>query len=220
MIHLMMIRNLLLIHIEELNIRHIRTKKKNNIYHSILKRGTLCHVFCIYVYFYDNNAHPLNNFRNIPFTDYICIEYYTSQGAENNSILDDPTIYYLKRRVKMADMYAPCTKTKRISLQDAEALLYNGYVFGGHICPLCQKSQKKIAFDEYDFVDIEYVFNNSNKTDDTTSGIPFYTFYKNIGKAENGNTIYAKTYVAAIEVSGYKEYFKSQQDSHKNNWFN
>ena len=174
----------------------------------------------IYVYFYDNNAHPLNNSRYIPLTDFICIEYYTSQEDENNSILDDPTIYYVKRRVEMTDMYTPYTKTKRISLQDAEALLYNGYVFGGHICKLCQRSQKKIAFDDYDFVDIEYVFNNSNKTDDTTSGIPFYTFYKNIGKAENGNTIYAKTYVAAIEVSGYKEYFKSQQDFHKNNWFN
>ena len=170
----------------------------------------------IYVYFYDNNAHPLNNSRYIPLTDFICIEYYTSQEDENNSILDDPTIYYVKRRVEMTDMYTPYTKTKRISLQDAEALLYNGYVFGGHICKLCQRSQKKIAFDDYDFVDIEYVFNNSNKTDDTTSGIPFYTFYKNIGKAENGNTIYAKTYVAAIEVSGYKEYFDSQWDSHKN----
>ena len=45
--------------------------------------------------------------------------------------------------------------------------------------------------------------------------IPFYAFYKNIGRSENGNLIYAKTYVPAIEVSGYKEYFESQEANHK-----
>ena len=49
-----------------------------------------------------------------------------------------------------------------------------------------------------------------------TGGVPFYAFYKKIGTAENGNICYAKTYVAAIEVSGYKEYFESQKNYHKN----
>ena len=44
----------------------------------------------------------------------------------------------------------------------------------------------------------------------------FYAFYKKNGTSENGNEIYAKTYVAAIEVSGYKSYFKKQKDNHQN----
>ena len=65
------------------------------------------------------------------------------------------------------------------------------------------ENQEKIVFDSYDCVDIEYV-----------SGMPFYVFYKNIGKSKNGNLIYAKTYVAAIEVSGYDEYFERQKENH------
>ena len=74
-------------------------------------------------------------------------------------------------------------------------MLYNGYVFGGHSCPLCMLAQDKIDFEGYDFVDIEYVFEYSNKNETPSIGIPFYAFYKNIGTSENGNTIYAKTYV-------------------------
>jgi len=48
-------------------------------------------------------------------------------------------------------------------------------------------------------------------------GIPFYAFYKQIGTAENGNLIYAKTYVPAIKVRGYEEYFESQIQNHTAN---
>ena len=43
-----------------------------------------------------------------------------------------------------------------------------------------------------------------------------YAFYKKIGTGKNGNSIYAKTYVAAIEVRGYDAYFESQTKNHKN----
>jgi pyruvate dehydrogenase complex dehydrogenase (E1) component len=45
--------------------------------------------------------------------------------------------------------------------------------------------------------------------------IPFYAFYKKLGIDKNGNTVYARTYVPAFEVSGYEEYFKSQEAEHK-----
>ena len=54
-----------------------------------------------------------------------------------------------------------------------------------------------------------------NKKGTPSIGIPFYAFYKNIGTSANGNTIYAKTYVPAIQVSGYEEYFESQKDNHR-----
>ena len=77
-------------------------------------------------------------------------------------------------------------------------------------------AQGKVDFEGYDFVDIEYVFGYEYETGNPTVGIPFYAFYKNIGTSENGNTIYAKTYVPAVQVSGYDEYFESQKDNHQN----
>ena len=54
------------------------------------------------------------------------------------------------------------------------------------------------------------------ETEKNTIGIPFYAFYKEIGTSKNGNTIYAKTYVPAIEISGLEEYFERQKDNHDN----
>lgn len=105
-----------------------------------------------------------------------------------------------------------------ISLSDAEALLYNGYVFGGHSCNLCMAAQDKISFKGYDYVGFEYVFGRT-AGGELTDGVPFYTFYKQIGTAKNGNLIYAKTYVPAIEVSGYEEYFEAQTEKHNFGWY-
>lgn len=164
-----------------------------------------------YIYFYDESAHPLNSLLDIPISDYIHICFSRSFNGSGTT-----DIWYVKNRVDVNDAYTVVANAKRISLSDAEALLYNGYVFGGHSCRLCMEAQNKISFEGYDFVDIEYVFGYDNITGDPTIGMPFYAFYKKIGTAKNGNTIYAKTYVAAIEVSGYAEYFESQKANHKN----
>ena len=47
-----------------------------------------------------------------------------------------------------------------------------------------------------------------------TEAVPFYAFYKKIGTAGNGNLIYARTYVPAFAVSGYREYFEKQKEAH------
>lgn len=174
------------------------------------------------IYFYDESAHYLNSLRNRPISDYIYISFDNfanySGDIVSDGILKVSSINYFKNRINVSETYTLVASAKKISISEAEALLYNGYVFGGHSCPLCMKAQDKVSFEGYDFVDNEYVFGYDNKTGKSTLGIPFYVFYKNIGTSENGNTIYAKTYVAAIEVSGYDEYFKSQKDSHRNNW--
>ena len=175
------------------------------------------------IYFYDESAHELNSSQPRPVTDYIYISFdnFSNYSGDivSDSILTVSSVYYFKNRSDIGDtQYDVVANAKRISISEAEALLYNGYVFGGHSCPLCMLAQDKIDFEGYDFVDIEYVFEYSNKNETPTIGIPFYAFYKNIGTSENGNTIYAKTYVPAIEVSGYKEYFESQKDKHRSNW--
>ncbi len=78
------------------------------------------------------------------------------------------------------------------------------------------KAQDKISFYDYDFVDMEYVWGFDQNTGAPTIVIPFYAFYKKIGNSANGNEIYAKTYVAAIEVKEYDDYIKEQEGKHSN----
>ena len=177
----------------------------------------------INIYFYDESAHYLNSIQDTPITDYVYISFDNfdnySSDLVSDSVLKVSAVYYFKNRnnVSNTPQYEVVAHAKRISVSEAEALLYNGYVFGGHSCPLCMEAQDKVDFEGYDFVDIEYVvFGYGNKKREL---MPFYAFYKNIGTSKNGNTIYAKTYVAAIEVSGYKEYFESQKDNHRKNWY-
>ena len=72
--------------------------------------------------------------------------------------------------------------------------------------------QKKVNFEDYDCVNIKYF--SFSRQDVSEVYIPFYAFYKQIGVAENGNIEYAVTYVPAIEVSGYEEYFENQKKNH------
>jgi len=169
----------------------------------------------VYIYFFNEDAHALNSIQNIPVSDYICLCFDNIKNfADDNvssTILDDASIRYFKKRLKTSSEFKITSKQKKISLEEAEELLYKGYVFGGHSCGLCMAAQNKISFEDYDYVDFEYVFG------DNGCGIPFYAFYKKITPdwVENENEKYAKTYVPAIEVDLYEEYFEAQEQFHK-----
>ena len=167
-------------------------------------------VSSITVYYYNETAHPLNAMNGMPVSDHIEIRF--ENVSNSKSILGAAKIYYIKHRADASETYRVAASAKMISLADAEMLLYNGYVFGGHSCPICMKQQEKVSFEGYDFVDLEYVFAVDRKNSDF--GFPFYAFYQQIGRDTNGNLIYAKTYVPAIEVKGYAEYFQSQERNH------
>ncbi len=180
----------------------------------------------VYVYFYDQAAHPLNiglsqsAAENVmhPVSDYIEICFKNQQSASEeehgNSVLYDASVMYYDFTQKPEDTYRHIADVKKITLEQAEALLYRGYVFGGHSCPLCMAAQDKVSFEGYDHVGLEYIFGYDDADNTRTLGIPFYAFYKQIGTAQNGNIIYAKTYVPAIEISGCEEYFESQSAQH------
>jgi len=106
---------------------------------------------------------------------------------------------------------------RRISLEDAELLLYNGCVMGAHVCDICMKSQKGVDFEGYDYVTLEYkslrLPITSLSTLETES-YPFYAFYKKIKTLENGNSVYAKTYVCAFELGDYVGFWNSLVDEH------
>ena len=168
----------------------------------------------VYVYFYDKSAHPLNEFQTFPVSDHIYLEFMGD--IDSDGLRKASKIRYYRSRGTIEQKYSVIDTAERISLEEAESLLYNGYVFGGHSCPLCMAEQEKVDFEGYDFVSIEYVFRTDypQDLDVPNTGIPFYAFYKQIGTAENGNLIYAKTYVPAIPVSGYTEYFEKEMENH------
>ncbi len=160
----------------------------------------------LYIYFYQKSD-CIYNF-SVPDSDYIsiCFDNFKNYAGDtvSDGILTVAQVSYRKYRSEVSQRQGTLYKAKRLDLKEAEELLYKGYVFGGHSCPLCMAAQEKVDFEDYDLVGLEYV-----------GQIPFYAFYKDIGTAKNGNTIYAKTYVPAIKISGYEEYFESQKAHHK-----
>ena len=170
------------------------------------------------VYFYNQEDDPLHAYSYSPRSSYIALEFDNFMNYRDDvvsdTILSDVDIRYVQMREGDRSQFEPMSKAKRISLADAEALLYNGYVIGGHVCPLCMAMQTPVEFSGYDFVGFTYR-TGYDKENDRTVAIPFYTFYKRIGTGKNGNAIYAKTNVPAIEVTGFEEYVESQRKDHK-----
>ncbi len=169
------------------------------------------------VYYYDEDAHPLNAYSDSPVSDYIEIRFDNMMNFDgdivSDTILSYADIEYWDYSSSPQHRYPQIANGNMISLAEAEELLYKGYVFGGHSCPLCMAEQEEISFEGYDYVGLEYVF-GYNKDGTRGDTVPFYVFYKAIGTSENGNMTYARTYVPAIEVSDLEAYFRDQKQSH------
>ena len=172
----------------------------------------------IRVYFYNENAHPLNKTfagqktqtTNEPVSDYICISFQMDGIVLRNAVIE-----YRESRADVRSQYDVTAKVKRLTLEEAEAHLYQGYVFAMSACPICTSRQEEVSFENYDFVSFEYIFGaHSEYLKLPTIGLPYYVFYKQIGTNSSGNLIYAKTYVLAIHVDGLAEYFEAQHAKH------
>lgn len=152
--------------------------------------------------------------QGYPEYDYIglTLSVYDSEPGGIRSLRID-SICYIRIR---CERYSTVANARVLPLEEAEALLSKGYVIGFHICPLCMAMQEEVCFDDYDYVGMEYRTGNvldSEKRQVPYLRIPFYTFYKKMGVV-GLNTVYAKTYVPAIELSGYEEFFESQVSKH------
>lgn len=167
--------------------------------------------------FYNEDAHPLNKYSEQPNSDYIELRFDNFMNWDGDivseTVLKKVTVCYYQYRADPSEMYTAEAYAKHISLSEAQLLLKNGYVFGGHSCNLCMAQQKKIDFSHYDRVSLAYVWGRDADGEKTIC-VPFYAFYKYISTANNGVKTYARTYVPAIEVSGIEEYFKIQEDYH------
>ncbi len=116
-------------------------------------------------------------------------------------------VQYIRYRQPVEKAYKAKANCRLLTLEEAEALLYKGYVFGGHSCHICMQEQEAVDFEGYDAVGFEYVSG-------TDYVLPFYTFYQYLHTTEGGLKVYAKTYVCAIELEGLEEYFAQQAENH------
>ncbi len=166
------------------------------------------------------NSHPLDEKINssenyfYPLSDYISLSFDGKYST--GDILTNGIITYVQKRVEGEKLVKRVKKAEMITLAEAEELLFKGYVFGSHSCPTCMAEQEKVDFEGYDYVSLEYLFKRNYDTGEREECLPFYAFYKYIGDAENGNQIYAKTYVCALKVKGYEEFFEKQAEDHSN----
>lgn len=156
----------------------------------------------IYVYFYNAADTLPNAYSWDPTSDYICLKFpngsYNSEGSDG--VILAKSITYKKSRYD----YESVKSLRKITLEEAEELLREGFCFGMS-CPLCMAQQKEVDFEDYDYVGFSYVIGVEGKV--KNMGFPFYVFYKLIGTAQNGNLIYAQTCVPAIEVKELAKYF-------------
>ncbi len=171
------------------------------------------------VYFYDASAHPLNAYLDVPVSDYVQLSFDNAENYSGDMVSDDilekVVILYSHRRVAAETEYTEKDYGPLMGLKRAEEYLKKGWVFGGHSCPLCMAEQEAVTFDAYDAWGLTYIATWNEAGDALTGALPFYVFYKALGQAENGNTVYAETYVPAVETAGMAEYFEAQAQYHR-----
>lgn len=177
-------------------------------------------VTSISVYFYNEKGHALNRYLEYPVSDYIRVDFDNHHAGmveeRSASVLVAESVEYIQLRSKVSRTYEIDGKTKTLSIQEAEQLLEEGYVFGYHPCRLCMEAQEAVSFEDYDYVSLTYLCSYSSWTPrKDTLILPFYAFYKEIGVGKNGNIIYAQTYVPAIPLEDLEEYFTQQEKKHR-----
>ncbi len=171
------------------------------------------------IYFYNSGDHPLNNLWSIgvPQSDCIVIRFDNFKIFEGD-IVSTADLYnvfsidYWSYRTDNHSPLKPIAQKEILPLEKAEEYLQKGYVLAMGGCAMCQSEQTPVDFTDYDYVSFEY--RGGSEIGDLT--IPYYAFYKNIGTAENGNMTFAKTYVPAVAVKGYEEYFINKHNNHNN----
>lgn len=135
---------------------------------------------------------------------------YPWDGSDGLAYLTN--IFVRQTQLPEEELYKVEGKCRCLTLEEAERELRAGHVFGGHSCPLCMAAQKKVSFDHYDAVGFTYM--NGTVGPDVLS-VPFYTFFKYIGLNEYGTPTYAKTYVCAVEIDDFDQYYQAQAKYHR-----
>lgn len=173
----------------------------------------------IEILFYNNDEHPLNHIKSFyPRNNFVSLIFLNHRSLSNSSdtqkgdYLLYSIVYASYRTTSSSDLRVKYEKGL-LPLEKAEKYLQKGYVLFHKDSSNYQTNNSITDFTNYDYASFEYA--GGYEIGDLT--LPYYAFYKNIGTAENGNMIFAKAYVPAVEVEGYEEYFINKHSSHNNN---
>lgn len=155
----------------------------------------------VYVHAWENAGDPAQQMYST-YVDYVYITF-TNTFASDKSQLHLCSAWHTVNELEPISE----TDTPLLSLAEAEEELEKGYIFLGHVCPVCMSMNTEVDFSDYDGVEIVY-------RGDTffTYNIPYYAFYK-----QTGEETFAVTYVPAVQVEGMEEYFKAQEAWHNSN---
>ncbi|MBQ2798403.1 MAG: hypothetical protein IJF09_03365 [Ruminiclostridium sp.] len=166
----------------------------------------------IYFIFY-NEAEAYNGIDRKK-DDYIRLKFHSDEASKDGSMYMASIDYYVYHK-EPEELQKITGVAERITLSEAEELLSKGYVFCYHACEKCFEEGKKLRFDDYDFVEINYIDIDFNTWEiEGYYRLPFYTFYKKDSDLEDGKVKYSVTNVCAIKLTGYEEYFASREKYH------
>ena len=147
---------------------------------------------------------PCKRWLELQFNTAGSQQSYDWEGSVEEAFL---TVSRLRQSYAPAELYG---EGRMLPLEEAEAMLEKGWVFGFHMCSLCMEKQETVDFSQYDRVALEYVVPYGDGP-----VMPFYAFYKQLSARDSGIQTFAKTYVPAIRVEGLEEYFAAQEEEHK-----
>ena len=147
---------------------------------------------------------PCKRWLELQFNTAGSQQSYDWEGSVEEAFL---TVSRLRQSYAPAELYG---EGRMLPLEEAEAMLEKGWVFGFHMCSLCMEKQEAVDFSQYDRVALEYVVPYGDGP-----VMPFYAFYKQLSARDSGIQTFAKTYVPAIQVEGLEEYFAAQEEEHK-----
>lgn len=155
----------------------------------------------VYVYGWETGEDPAQQLYNT-YLDYVYISF-TNEYSEDPDILQLTSAWNTETELKPL----PGGGAPLLSVEEAEEYLERGYIFLGHVCPVCIGNNEAVDFSDYDGVEIVY-----RGSTFYTYNIPFYAFYK-----QTGEESFAVTYVPAVKVEGLEEYFAEQEAWHNTN---
>ena len=152
----------------------------------------------VYVYAWEKSDDPARQLYST-YLDYVYITFTNAHASDKSEL-------HLVQAWRTVNELEPAFEENvpLLSLAEAEEELAKGYIFLGHVCPICMSANAEVDFSEYDGAEIVY-------QDDMfyTYNIPYYAFYK-----QTGEETFAVTYVPAVKVKGLEAYFKAQESWH------
>lgn len=155
--------------------------------------------------YFDESAHPMNQYKELPVTDRIVIEFSGRDNHSKNPWGDTKMgsrIDYYRYLLEPQKHYPTMGEYKLLSLDEAEQELAQGHSFGG-VCSQCrEEAQRRCS--HYDYVRFEY-FWAGDRNDNLY--IPVYGFLFEDGECD-GTVYYRVLYVCAAKVEGLDRYFE------------